>query len=893
MSTTTIGWLIAAGALRGLAVGLVGALVYLAARKREPARGASAALAGLSGMAVVMAAGLCPWPRWWNPAEMVSALDRPTPEPASVAPPVAPAEPAAIPPPPPTDVNFWALMREELARANNGPTEATAPTPRGWAFWLTAGVLGVSGLGLARLGVGLLAVGKLRAGGIRVDDPEIHEAMDLLRAELGCSKRVALLESPHLATPATVGWRRPVVLLPADWRGWSEGERSAVLGHELAHVQRGDYAAGIWARVCLAVCWFNPLAHWLFGRLRLQQELAADAWAARLSGGQASYLATLARMALRCDRRPVAEPAWAFLPGRDTFVRRIQMLRDIPDLKAGPSRGPSRLAPLGLIAAAVVVLGGVRGPSAPAQEATKATKPNTPAQAATPDLMALVPPTASMIVDLRPAELLASPEAAKFAADLGLAERLTRGWGLSPEKLSRVILVWLPRGPLEGITSPDPTLVIAAGPADHEWAELESQRLIEPVDVPLAGKTYRRSGAVPNGPALFRPAPGVIAFGLNESSIQTLVYTAAQPAAGHAFDEALKSVPDGPVRVATTALLLREAFYPTVAGAPPAQQNQWLAMVGPLVNTALAHAASLNIKEGLTVDLAVVAPDEGGAKEIAQTLDALIVLGRNFLKNYPAAAADKSVAEMIGVPIELLAGAKSELEGNVVRLKAETNLTMADLAQKFAPAVVASRKAALRSQSMNNMKQLGLAMHNFHATHDFFPPPSVLGPDGKTPHSWRVALLPYLEQSSLYNEYKLDEPWDSLNNLKVLEKMPAVFRDPSDTSSANCSSYFVPTGPETLLSGNIGTPIHQVTDGTSNTIMIVQASREIPWTKPEDLPVSADAKVPKLGMPGADGFEATFADGSVRHLKLTIAEPVLRALFTKSGGEVIDFNQVP
>jgi hypothetical protein len=847
-------------------------------------------------MAVVMAAGLSPWPRWWNPAEMVSALDRPAPRPASDVPPTSPAEAAPIPPPPPTDVNFWALVREELGRATNGPTETTVPTPRGWAFWFNAGVLGVSGLGLARLGVGLLAVGRLRAGGIRVDDPEILEAMDLLRAELGCSKRVALLESPDLATPATVGWRRPVVLLPADWRGWSEGERSAVLGHELAHVRRGDYAAGIWARVCLAVCWFNPLAHWLFGRLRLQQELAADAWAARLSGGQALYLATLARMALRCDRRPVAEPAWAFLPGRDTFVRRIQMLRDIPDLMANPSRGPSRLAPLGLIAAAVVLIGGVRGPSAPAQEPAKVAGAATaPAQPAT-DLMALVPPTATMVVDLRPAELLASPEAAKFVADLGLTQRLTEGWGLSPEKMSRLIFVWLPGGPQMGPNLlSTPSLAIAATPADIDSSPLESRLLVEPVDVPLAGKTYRRSGAVPNGPALFRPEPGVVAFSLEESSIQTLVYTSSQPRVGHAFDEALKKVPDGPARIALTALLIRQVIYPSVAGAPPAPQNQWLAMAGPLTNNALSHAGSLSIKDGLTVDLAVVAADENGAKEIAETLDALVVLGRNFLKNSPAATADKTLAEMLGVPTAILAGTKSEVEGNVVRMRSATNLTVADLAQKFAPAVVAARKAASRSRSMNNMKQIGLAMHNFHDTFGHFPPPFLLGPDGKTPHSWRVAILPYLEQAPLYNEYKLDEPWDSPANKKVLEKMPAVFRDPRDTSPAYCSSYFVPTGADTIFSGHAGNGLAAITDGTSNTIMTVQASREIPWTKPEDIPVSADAPLPKLGLPGDDGFETGFADGSVRRIRTSIAEAALRTLFTKSGGEVIDFNfnQVP
>ena len=79
--------------------------------------------------------------------------------------------------------------------------------------------------------------------------------------------------------PATVGWRRPTLLLPADWRDWGETDRRAVVAHELAHVRRGDYVAGVWAQFCVAFHFYQPLVHWLTARLRLEQELAADAWA--------------------------------------------------------------------------------------------------------------------------------------------------------------------------------------------------------------------------------------------------------------------------------------------------------------------------------------------------------------------------------------------------------------------------------------------------------------------------------------------------------------------------------------------------------------------------------------------------------------------------------------
>ena len=121
---------------------------------------------------------------------------------------------------------------------------------------------------------------------------------DVLRRTGGASRPPA-----ELATAATIGWRRPLILLPDDWQTWDEDERRAVLAHELAHVCRGDFLTGLLAQLSLALQFYHPLAHWLSARLRLEQELAADAWTARLSGGNLPYLTTLARMALRRDDR--------------------------------------------------------------------------------------------------------------------------------------------------------------------------------------------------------------------------------------------------------------------------------------------------------------------------------------------------------------------------------------------------------------------------------------------------------------------------------------------------------------------------------------------------------------------------------------------------------------
>ena len=133
---------------------------------------------------------------------------------------------------------------------------------------------------------------------------------------MGCLRRIEIREVPELTAPATAGWWHPVILLPDDWRSWNDTDRRAVLAHELAHIHRRDYAAGLVARLALALEFYHPLVHWMARRLQLQQELAADAIAARFAGGTDSYLLSLSRLALKQEGRSPSWPARAFLPAR-------------------------------------------------------------------------------------------------------------------------------------------------------------------------------------------------------------------------------------------------------------------------------------------------------------------------------------------------------------------------------------------------------------------------------------------------------------------------------------------------------------------------------------------------------------------------------------------------
>ena len=205
-----------------------------------------------------------------------------------------------------------------------------------------------------------------------------------------------------------------------------------------------------------------------------------------------------------------------------------------------------------------------------------------------------------------------------------------------------------------------------------------------------------------------------------------------------------------------------------------------------------------------------------------------------------------------------------------------------------------AQDSAKRAMSSNNLKQISLGLLNFVSARKRFPPAAIRDKDGKPLLSWRVAILPYIEQNDLYKEeFHLDEPWDSDHNKALLAKMPAVFRSPFDDPKSTNASYFMPTSTGMLAEGDQGKRVRDITDGMSRTIMLIEAKRDIPWTKPEDIEIDTDpAKpLPKIGFPQAgDLFAVAFADGSIHRVADTIDPKLLRAMLTVAGGETIPID---
>jgi len=209
------------------------------------------------------------------------------------------------------------------------------------------------------------------------------------------------------------------------------------------------------------------------------------------------------------------------------------------------------------------------------------------------------------------------------------------------------------------------------------------------------------------------------------------------------------------------------------------------------------------------------------------------------------------------------------------------------------PAVQKVSEAASRAKEANNLKQTGLGVMNSDATdgRGFYAP---YAHDSKTGrlyqgNSFRVSLLPYVERPDVYQRFDLSQPWDGPRNRPAADTPVAAFQSSLDPPETTTTPFRAFVGGGALFNED-GSPVQltAIADGTSNTIMLVHAAEQVPWAKPQELPYGPGRPLPALGhRNGTGGFNALFADGSVRFLKSPAPEAALRALITRAGGEKV------
>jgi len=173
-------------------------------------------------------------------------------------------------------------------------------------------------------------------------------------------------------------------------------------------------------------------------------------------------------------------------------------------------------------------------------------------------------------------------------------------------------------------------------------------------------------------------------------------------------------------------------------------------------------------------------------------------------------------------------------------------------------------------------------------SYEQFPPRAVTAKDGRPLLSWRVLLLPYLGEEELFQQFKLDEPWDSPHNKRLLAKMPSVYAPVRKGKEPHSTFFQVFAGEGTIFEGTRGSRIADIRDGTAQTIIVVQAAEAVPWTKPVDLHYDAKKPISKLGGMFKDGFHFALADGTVHFAKKDFDEKTIRLAIIRNDGFGVD-----
>lgn len=185
------------------------------------------------------------------------------------------------------------------------------------------------------------------------------------------------------------------------------------------------------------------------------------------------------------------------------------------------------------------------------------------------------------------------------------------------------------------------------------------------------------------------------------------------------------------------------------------------------------------------------------------------------------------------------------------------------------PAISQARMAAQRMQSSNNLKMIGIALHNYHDTYQTLPPAYIPDEDGKPMHSWRVLILPFIEEGAMYDQYDFSQPWDSPSNLEACKRLPFVYNSPAlgNDGTGDTTTYVAISGPNTMLGMEKARSFRDVTNGISNTIVVVEdTSNPIPWNKPVD--ISPEALMSKnFNDQYFDGVQVLMGDASTNFIR--------------------------
>jgi hypothetical protein len=313
-------------------------------------------------------------------------------------------------------------------------------------------------------------------------------------------------------------------------------------------------------------------------------------------------------------------------------------------------------------------------------------------------------------------------------------------------------------------------------------------------------------------------------------------------------------------------------------------------MRGELADRWLRLELEAKTQAAANAQLTMQAADAESAELFVQLLRALPAASAEFSE---VVQQRQGVQEGLSTVIDYLA---PRVDGTrvVVTLPADET-QMAKLGGLVSEAGEAAMESAYRQQRMRQFKQLALAMHTYADKNKHLPPAAICDENGNPLLSWRVAILPHVEESKLYKQFHLDEPWDSPHNRELIDQMPEVYADPSPKNRGLAgdgkTTYVVPTGPGTVFDRPEGTTFKEITDGASKTVMIVEVppERAVTWTKPDDWDVDLEHPLKGVERQDRDYITAAWCDGRGSLIPTDIDPAKFRTILTRAGEEVVDW----
>lgn len=535
----------------------------------------------------------------------------------------------------------------------------------------------------------------------------------------------------------------------------------------------------------------------------------------------------------------------------------------------------------------------VKGKAALAEDRLKSAEVGTgPAapQALSADDLRYVTPRAVAAVVVQPWRVLTASGSELMPVEIITAYG-QKEFGLDPTQIERILLVT--EMPVGG----QPAMLVVlrfTGPVPHE--QILTGLKAGTVKDQLEGKTYYRPQR--NGRfGIYLPSDRTVVVGTDELIRRTAKSgTLPEPGKVGQMLRAMAPLPD--IGMAVDFVPLRFPIAAALANEPLPPQ---LAAARNIPRLVSSGEARLSLTGQGPFLLLVRANDEAAAKELEGCIASLLDAGKSMMqaemeKNVESEdpVAHATIQYVKRITNHMFESLRPQRSGDTLRLelghgKESRVATLGIFTALLLPAVQSAREAARRSQSICHLKQLGLALHNYHDVYTHFPARASFDSQGKPLLSWRVHLLPFLEERALYKEFHLDEPWDSPHNRKLIPRMPRVYQNPSAPAKPGMAHYVALVGKGTLFEGDKGRSMAKVTDGLSNTVMLVEVNpdRAVIWTKPDDLAFDPDKPLAGLGKAHPGGFLVLLGDGSVRFISERVDPEVFRRLAQIADGQPV------